>query len=135
MTAIVSDNDVIGHLALLIEIFQSDTWRDLWLELNCRLETFGSLGLARDSRDSEIWHMCQIHQTILITGNRNAMGADSLESTLTAHNTAYSLPVITLANPGRVMTDKQYAFMVAERLLDYLVNIEAYRGVGRLYVP
>jgi hypothetical protein len=31
--------------------------------------------------------------------------------------------------------DKAYAERVAERLLDYLMTIENYRGVGRLYVP
>jgi len=45
MKAILADNDVEGILAALVSIWLSDTWRDLWIELNCSLETFPSLDL------------------------------------------------------------------------------------------
>jgi hypothetical protein len=46
-----------------------------------------------------------------------------------------SLPVITIARPRRVMESKAYADRVVERLLHYLLNLDNYRGTGRLFVP
>jgi hypothetical protein len=34
-----------------------------------------------------------------------------------------------------VLKDRLYAEKVAERLLDYLMRIDDFRGAGRLYVP
>jgi hypothetical protein len=33
------------------------------------------------------------------------------------------------------LQDRLYAGQVAERLLDYLMRIDEFRGVGRIYVP
>ena len=52
MKAILADNDVEGILAALVSIWLSDTWRDLWIELNCSLETFPSLDLPRNASDA-----------------------------------------------------------------------------------
>jgi hypothetical protein len=46
-----------------------------------------------------------------------------------------SLPVITLANPQRIMRDRLYAEMAATRLLEQLIAIDDFRGAGRLFVP
>jgi len=43
---------------------------------------------------------------------------------------ADSLPVITIADSGRVLSDRLYAEQVAERLLDYLMRIDDFRGTG-----
>jgi hypothetical protein len=72
---------------------------------------------------------------ILITGNRNAEGPDSLEVTLRMCNTAESLPVFTIADVDRVLNSKDYAERVVARLIDYLLEIDRYRGTGRLYLP
>jgi hypothetical protein len=37
-----------------------------------------------------------------------------------------------LANPNRVLQDRLYAELVAERLLEKLVAIDDFRGAGRL---
>jgi hypothetical protein len=42
---------------------------------------------------------------------------------------------LTLADPDRFMNDKAYAEKVVDRLMDYLFDIEAYLGTGRLYLP
>ena len=47
----------------------------------------------------------------------------------------HSLPVFTLANEQRVLRDRLYAEAVADRLLEFLFDIDSYRGTGRLYVP
>lgn len=71
----------------------------------------------------------------MITNNRNGKGPDSLESPIRAHSTAASQPVFTPANPHGVLHDPGYRDRVAERLLEYLIDIDNYRGTGRLYLP
>lgn len=46
-----------------------------------------------------------------------------------------SLPIVTIANPDRVLRDRVYAETVAEQLLEKLIAIDDFRGAGRLYVP
>ena len=72
---------------------------------------------------------------LLITGNQNAEGPESLEVTILQRNTAKSLPVLTLADPERVGHDASYAQAVVERLFDVLIDVEVLRGTGRLYLP
>ncbi len=59
MKGILADNDVEGIVTALVSIWLSETWRDLWIELNCSLETFTSLGLLRDATDAVVWEACQ----------------------------------------------------------------------------
>ena len=46
-----------------------------------------------------------------------------------------SLPVFTLANPERVLHDKASVELIAETLLERWLDIDLYRGVGRIYLP
>jgi NHL repeat-containing protein len=39
------------------------------------------------------------------------------------------------ANEQRVLRDRLYAEAVANRLLEFLFDIDSYRGSGRLYLP
>jgi len=135
MKAILSDNDVEGHFAALVEIWESDEWLEFWMSLNIRIQTFETLGLSRHVPDSEIWTLCQSEQVVLVTGNRNDDGPDSLESTIRRHNDVKCLPVFTLANPNRILLDREYAARAAELLLDYLLRIDEFRGCGRVFVP
>ncbi|HEV3259279.1 MAG TPA: hypothetical protein VG013_20605 [Gemmataceae bacterium] len=135
MPAVLPDVKVEGQVALLVRIWLSEAWRDLWTALNYALETFERMGLPRDAPDTLVGQTCQSRQTVLVTANRNRRGPDSLEDAIRTINTPTSLPVVTLANPERLTHDRAYAERAAERLLDYLLNIENYRGVGRLYVP
>ncbi len=82
-----------------------------------------------------MWQTCQGQRIVLLTANRNADGPDSLEATIRQHNTAQSLPVFTLADARRVELEATYAARVAIRLLQYFLDVESVRGVGRLYVP
>jgi SMC interacting uncharacterized protein involved in chromosome segregation len=70
-----------------------------------------------------------------VTGNRNLEGPDSLDAVIRAETTARSPPVFTVADPDRILRDREYARRTAERLFDYLVEIERYRGTGRLFIP
>ena len=82
-----------------------------------------------------VWRTCQKEELVLITGNRNRRGSESLEATIQSGNQPDSLPVVTIADQDRVLRDRAYAEAVAVRLLDYLMRIDEVRGAGRLYVP
>jgi hypothetical protein len=93
------------------------------------------LGLQPDASDRELWEVCQREHVVLLTANRNDEGPDSLAATIQQYNTPHSLPVFTFANDQRVLRDRPYAEVVADRLLEFLFDIDSYRGTGRLYLP
>jgi hypothetical protein len=133
--AIRSDVNIQGHVHVLLTILEGETWRDLWAPLQVPLLTFPDLGLAADVSDADLWQACQQHQVVLITANRNAEGPDSLEVTIRSRSAADNLPVLTIADPDRVLHSRAYAERAAVQMLDYLLNIDRLRGTGRLYVP
>jgi hypothetical protein len=135
MRGILADNDVQGFVRGVLEIWLSDTWRDLWNDLGLSVQSLATLGLSRESPDAVIWRTCQEEELVLITGNRNVDRPDSLEAVIRRENQPDSLPVVTLANLERLARDRHYAERVAERILDYLMRIEELRGSGRLYAP
>jgi hypothetical protein len=135
MPGLMADNDVQGPFKALIRHIRSGDWKDVWLDLNLTVETFQSLTLTRSATDRVVWKTCQDRQIILVTGNRNKEGPDSLEATLEEENTPDSLPVVTLARPRRISRSKEYRERTAIKLLEYLQDLDFYRGVGRLYIP
>jgi hypothetical protein len=81
-----------------------------------------------------VWETCQAHEIVLVTGNRNHDSPDSLEATIYRLNQADSLPVITISKPKDV-EHRAYAERAAVRLLEYLSELDRFRGTGRLYIP
>ena len=71
---------------------------------------------------------------ILLTNNRNMEGADSLEQTIREENRPTSLPVLTIGDFDRI-TDRVYRERCAIRLLEIVVYLDDYLGVGRLFIP
>jgi len=135
MLRIISDNDVQGHVSRLMDICQASPWAELWRDLECVLCTFEDLDLAQDATDAVVWQACQDGGVLLITGNRNAEGPESLEITIRQRNRPDCLPVLTLADPDRIARDRGYAESVVERLFDILIDVEVLRGAGRLFLP
>ena len=135
MPGLVADNDVDGQLEAIHNYFLSAAWKGLWEELGFSVAAFVTLGLSRETPDRVVWQTCQERQLILVTGNRNNDGPDSLEATLRDSNQLDSLPVITIARPKRVLERKEYLARTAEKLLEYLMDLDRHRGAGRLYVP
>ncbi len=135
MAGILADNDVQGQFRELVALLGSEKRRKSWESLQLPIETFETLGLARNASDLVIWQTCQRHEIVLFTANRNDEGPESLEAAIRSYNQPSSLPVITLGNPKRFSYDRRYIHRVAERLLDILHNLDNYRGAGRLYVP
>ena len=135
MRAILSDINIQGHVGTLYSVFLNSEWREFWEPLKLPHVTFADLGLNPRTSDADIWHLCQREQYVLLTGNRNQDGPDSLETTLRSHNTPNSLPVFTIADIGQLRNSSDYAVRVAVRLIDYLLDIDKVRGAGRLYLP
>lgn len=135
MLRIMSDNDVLGHVSRLMDVCQVAPWAELWVDLECSLWTFEDLDLADDVTDSVLWQACQDRGIILITGNRNAEGRESLEVTIRQRNRPGCLPVLTMADPDRIAHDRSHRELVVERLFDVLIDIDSLRGTGRLYLP
>ena len=135
MRGILADINVGRQRRAILAIWATETWRDLWNALGLSVLSFPTLGLSYNASDALIWTTCQREELVLITGNRNKRGSDSLEAVIQRENRGDSLPVITIANSGRVLSDRLYAEQVAERLLDYLMRIDDFRGAGRIYVP
>lgn len=135
MKAILSDVNIEGHVQILVDILESAVWQDVWALFNLQAYTFRDLGLDAKTPDATLWQVCQQQEIILITANRNDDGPDSLESTIRTMNTAHSLPVFTIADADRVLHSRTYAERVVVKLLDYLIDIDNYRGTGRQYLP
>ena len=135
MPALMSDHDIQGQFEHLTRLMLADDWRGIWDELAFRFESFQTLGIPDNASDEIVWITCQQKDVVLVTGNRNADGQQSLELVLRRLGTRNSLPVVTLADPDRILTDRPYADRAVERLFDYLIDIDNVRGAGRLYIP
>jgi len=135
VTGILADINAQGHVHDVVQLLQTGWRAEIWASLNLPVRTFADLGLDRDVSDAILWHTCQRLQVILITRNRNAQAPDSLEPTIRSHNTPQCLPVFTLADADRIRKSKAYADLVADRLLEYLLEVDNVRGTGRLFLP
>jgi hypothetical protein len=71
---------------------------------------------------------------VLLTGNRRQRGNDSLEQVIREENTATSLPVITVGSVDR-LDEPVYREQCSSRLTEIMLDIENYRGTGRIYIP
>ncbi len=103
--------------------------------MEIRYLTFSDLGLDPGDSDELIWHRCQEREVYLLTSNRHADGPDSLETTIREHNTSQSLPVFAIGDADRLLDEPTYCERVIERLLEYLLEPDNFRGTGRLYLP
>lgn len=135
MTGILADVNIQGHVDLLMDLVRSDEWIEFWQFLELTYVRFGDVALADDASDADIWQLCQDQGYVLVTSNRNRDSADSLEATIRSRGTSDSLPVLTLADPERLRNDRQYAGRVVVSLIQTLLDLDAVRGAGRLYLP
>jgi hypothetical protein len=132
---IMADHDVEGHLAGMLVYLERGPWSAFWASLNVTVHSFPEFGLSRSTPDAEIWQLCQERGIILFTGNRNLESDDSLEATIRRHGTRDSLPVLTVADALRMLKDSVYLERVAVKLIELLMEIDRYRGAGRIYIP
>jgi hypothetical protein len=135
MPTIMADHDVEGHLQVLLNLWHSTEWNEFWLDAACNIEYRERLQIADSIPDADLWRLCQERGIVLLTGNRNAEGEDSLEATIRREGKPGSLPVFTIADPRRLMRDRDYAELVAILLIERLHDLDILRGAGRQFVP
>ncbi|MGB0561252.1 MAG: ACP S-malonyltransferase [Spirulinaceae cyanobacterium] len=126
------DHNLEGHALLLLGRMVALGWLDF---LPIRFMTFAEVELPISSDDRSVWRFAQTHQMILLTANRSMKGENSLEQVLRQENTPRSLPVVTIGDPDRVLSDSNYRNRCVDRLIEILLDIEDYRGSMRLFVP
>ena len=136
MKGILADINIAGQVRILVETFYgSEEWSGVWSSLGLTCQFFGHVGLDARTPDDVVWQTCQDNGLILITGNRNLDGPRSPEATIRERLKSDSLPVVTVSKPKSLGLNSGYTAQVGIRLLEYLLDIEFYRGTGRLYVP
>jgi hypothetical protein len=128
---VLADHNLEGQALLLWGTLAAEGWLTV---LPVRLVLFREVGLASDSSDREVWRYAQMHRMLLLTGNRRKKGQDSLEQVIREENIPTSLPVLTVAQVNR-LDERLYRERCSSRLVEILLDLENYIGVGRIYIP
>jgi len=131
---IVSDHRVVGAAAALQRAIVAGRWQEFAELLDLRFLRPADLGLASDAKDVDVWPAAQQSGAILITGIRSG-GGESPDRVIEERSGPECFPVVTIADPRRVIHDPGYAASAAVRLLDLLIEIDSWRGVGRIFIP
>ena len=121
----MSDINIAASEAAFLELFA--VLRDRF--------TFADIGLEANDSDRKVWRACQRESLVLITANRNDADPDSLAAAIAEENEPSSLPVLTIGDAIQLLRSSEYAARVATRLVGYVLDINIYRGAGRLYLP
>jgi hypothetical protein len=128
---ILVDHNLEGQAERLAETLTADGWLEI---AELRFMTLDAAGLFADSTDRTIWRFVQAQGMLLLTGNRNMKGEDSLEQTLREEGVPTSLPVITIGSVDR-LGERIYRAECAARLVEIVLDLENYRGASRLFIP
>ncbi|HEY9647365.1 MAG TPA: ACP S-malonyltransferase [Chroococcidiopsis sp.] len=126
------DHNLGGHAEILLGNIASQGWLEL---LPIRFVTFKEINLSIDSNDRVVWRTAQANQMILLTANRSMKGEDSLEQVLREENKVDSFPVITIGDADRLLAERFYRNRCVDRILEIVLDIETWMGVGRLFIP
>ncbi|EGJ32764.1 MULTISPECIES: hypothetical protein [Moorena] len=126
------DHNLEGHALLLSGSIASLGWLEL---LPIRFVTFAEIELSITSDDRVVWRFAQANQMILLTANRSMNGKNSLEKVMREENTSTSLPVVTIGDSDRVLSDPDYRNRCVDRLIEIIFDIDDYRGSMRLFIP
>ncbi|MCC5900259.1 MAG: ACP S-malonyltransferase [Phormidium sp. BM_Day4_Bin.17] len=122
------DHNLGGHAEILLGNIASQGWLEL---VSIRFITFKEIKLSIDSSDRIVWRTAQSNKMILLTANRSMKGEDSLEQVLREENKVDSFPVITIGDADRFLADRVYRNGCVDRILEILLDIETWMGVGR----
>lgn len=126
------DHNLGGHAEILLGNIASQGWLEL---LPIRFITFKEMNLSVDSNDRIVWRLAQMNQMILLTANRSMKGEDSLEQVLREENSVDSLPVITIGDTDQFLADRFYRNRCVDRIIEIVLDIQTWMGVGRLFIP
>jgi uncharacterized protein with ATP-grasp and redox domains len=126
------DHNLGGHAEILLGNIASQGWLEI---LPIQFITFKEINLPINSNDRIVWRLAQANQIILLTANRSMKGEESLEQVLREENTASSLPVVTIGDAKRLLADRTYRNLAADRIIEIALDIETWMGTGRVFVP
>jgi hypothetical protein len=126
------DHNLKGHALVFFGSIASQGWLDI---VPIQFVTFAEIDLSIDSDDRVVWRLAQKHQMILLTANRSMKGEDSLEQVMREENSSVSLPVITVGNADRLLSDSEYRGRCVESLIEIVLDIDSYRGARRIFIP
>lgn len=129
---VLVDHNLHGHSVVLAGSLVASGWLEL---VSIRFVLFEEVGLEVNSSDRVVWQYAQANGMILLTANRSMKGKDSLEQVMREKNTPASLPVLTIGNINRLLTEPEYRNRCVNRLVDIIVNIEDYKGARRIFIP
>ena len=133
MQRILSDHNCERHAQEIFYALQRLGYDDL---IPMMLNVFPDVNLPYDAHDEVVWQLCQENGYLLLTGNRRTVDdEDSLELTIRRLYTSSILPVVTIGDMNRVLHDRDYCARCAIRLAEIVLDLEALRGVTRLYLP
>ena len=130
MTFLV-DYNLDGYALIFLGILATRGWLEFQ---SVQFVTFREAELSMESSDRVVWRYAQEHQMMILTANRNMKGEDSLEQVMREENTENSFPVLTIGNLDR-LSEAEYRERCAERLIEIAVDLDNYKGVGRLFIP
>jgi hypothetical protein len=128
---VLADHNLEGQAILIWGTLAVEGWLDL---IPLRLVMFHEIDLPSNSNDRVVWRYAQAQQWGLLTGNRRKRGADSLEQVIQEENTPDSLPVLTVGSVDR-LDEPDYRERCSVRLTEIMLDLEHYRGTGRIYIP
>jgi hypothetical protein len=132
MIGLLVDHNIERHGRLIWTQFAAVEWQAMNLS---SLATLDQLGIGANASDREIWLFCQHESFLLLTANRNMDGDDSLEAVIRKHGRHDSLPVLTLADPDRVLEDAAYRELCAYRIAGIALDLDHSRGITRVFIP
>ncbi len=125
------DYNLDGYALLFLGILAKQGWLEL---IPIQFLTFREVGLLMDSNDRIVWRYAQENQMMILTANRNMKGEDSLEQVIREENRVNSFPVLTIGSLPR-LDEVDYRERCVERLLEIVLDIDNYKGAGRLFIP
>jgi hypothetical protein len=126
------DHNLKGHALIFFGAIASQGWLDI---VSIQFATFAELDIPTDSDDRIVWRLAQENRMVLLTANRSMKGKDSLEQVMREESTSASLPVVTISNADRLLSDPEYRSRCIERLIEIVLSIDSYRGAQRIFIP
>ncbi|MEQ8969265.1 MAG: ACP S-malonyltransferase [Coleofasciculus sp. C1-SOL-03] len=125
------DYNLDGYALVFLGILTKGCWLEF---LSIQFVTFTEAGLSMDSSDRIVWNYAQANHKMILTANWNMKSDDSLEQIIRQENTSNSFPVVTIGSLDR-LDEFDYRERCVERLIEIVLDIENYMGVGRLFIP
>ncbi len=129
---VLIDHNIEWQATLLWNTLRSEGWLELY---PLDMVMFEDMNLPVNSNDREVWQYSQTNRMILLTANRNMEDENSLEQTLRDANTPDSLPVVTISRQESIIKEAGYRKHCAEKLLEIILYLNNYLGVGRVFIP